>query len=403
MKKHDLTRSIASVKKTTMPRRKFIQMLAASSASLSFPMGSLFAAQQQDNHKPAKVIWLVLRGALDALHTIVPYQDEHYKKLRPSLANSFKKPLLPLERGFALHPNLEFLYNCYQEKALIPIVAVSSGFTSRSHFDGQDFLETGNGGIEHDNGWLARAIKVRNKRALAIARTTPISLRNQARVNTWYPSRINSADGDTYAALSELYQYDNSLTAHLDKGLAIRGLVGANNLQQKRRGKFVDLAKACAQLITADPSIDCAMLELGGWDTHKNQGQRLTQKFTELNNGLAQLKTGLANEWQNTVVIIATEFGRTVKENGTAGTDHGTASAMFLAGGAVQGGKVLGQWPGLEQQALFQQRDLMPTSNTYGWIGNVLKQHWQFTESELKQVFPHMNSYNQVVIGNSTV
>ena len=309
--------------------------------------------------------------------------------------------MLPLEKGFALHPSLTNLHQWYQEKSLLPIVAVSSGYPKRSHFDGQDFLESGKDEIDHDSGWLARAIAVKNKSALAVARSTPISLRspfaNSEQVNTWYPSKFKSADEDIYAALNKLYQDDEALKEKLNSALAIKGLVDDNG-QHKQKGKFNDLAKSCAKLMTAEQGVDCAMLELGGWDTHNNQSARLARKLTELDSGLAELKAGLGDEWQNTVVIIGTEFGRTAKENGTGGTDHGTASALFLAGGAVTGGKVKGHWPGLKPDELFQQRDLMPTSNSFSWFASVLSQHWQLSEQELQQVFPHIKSYSEVLI-----
>jgi len=140
------------------------------------------------------------------------------------------------------------------------------------------------------------------------------------------------------------------------------------------------------------------MLELGGWDTHNNQANRLSKKLTELDTGLAELKAGLGAEWKNTVVIIGTEFGRTAKENGTGGTDHGTGSAMFLAGGALNGGRVLGQWPGLADNQLFEQRDLMPTTNSFSWIANVLVQQWKFSHEELFQVFPHLTAYDEKLL-----
>jgi uncharacterized protein (DUF1501 family) len=156
----------------------------------------------------------------------------------------------------------------------------------------------------------------------------------------------------------------------------------------KRQGKFADLTKACAQLLHTEQGIDCAMLQLGGWDTHNNQANRLSRKLTELDTGLAILKTGLAEQWQNTVVIVATEFGRTASKNGTAGTDHGTASAMFIAGGGIAGGRVLGQWPGLKEQQLFEQRDLQATSNSFSWIASILSEHWQLSDLQIQQILP---------------
>ena len=331
----------------------------------------------------------------------MPTLDAEYVELRPKLSRSFKGPLLPLEKGFALHPSLTNLHQWYQQKSLLPIVAVSSGYAKRSHFDGQDFLESGKSEIDHDSGWLARAIEVKTKSAVAVAQTTPISLRSPLvkaeQVSSWYPSKFKSADEDIYSALSKLYQNDDVLKEKLTNALAVKGLVDDNG-QNKRQGKFNDLAKSCAKLMIAEQGVDCAMLELGGWDTHNNQSNRLARKLTELDNGLAELKTGLGEEWQNTVVIIGTEFGRTAKENGTGGTDHGTASALFLAGGAVKGGKVKGHWPGLKPAELFQQRDVMPTSNSFSWMASVLSQHWQLSEQELQQVFPQIKPYSDVII-----
>lgn len=381
-------------------RRKFVKIAGASLALLSFPLSTTFAfAKNKKVGTNPKIVWIVLRGALDSLHTIVPTSDEHYKVLRPKLSSSFKSPLLPLEKGFALHPSLKTLHQWYQDQSLLPIVAVTSGYQERSHFDGQDFLESGKGEIDHDSGWLARAMDSKAKRGLAVSRSIPISLRSGREVNTWYPSKLKNADDDIYSQLTKLYQTDPQLKETLESGLAVRGLVGTNQNKSKQQGQFVDLAKACAKLlINKDEHVDCAMLEIGGWDTHNNQSNRLERKFDELDQGLAELKKDLGSEWQNTVVIIGTEFGRTAKENGTGGTDHGTASALFLAGGAVQGGKVLGEWPGLATEQLYEQRDLMPTSNSYSWIGNVLAQHWQLSEQEIMNVFPSLKAYNEPLI-----
>lgn len=382
-----------------LSRRKFIKMATAGLAVLSFPGIGATGLKIQSSINAPKIVWVLLRGALDSLHTVVPTFDSQYKILRPKLAKSFKSPLLPLDNGFALHPSLSNLHQWYQEKQLMPIVAVSSGYERRSHFDGQDFLESGKGAIDHDSGWLARAIDVKNKRALAVARSTPISLRSSEQVNTWFPSSLKSANDDIYQALAKLYQHDAALKANLESGLEIKGLVSNGKGKKKRRqGQFIELSKACAQLMLSGKNVDCAMLELGGWDTHNNQANRLKQKLSELDNGLAELKAGLGTQWQNTVVIIGTEFGRTAKENGTGGTDHGTGSALLLAGGAINGGKIKGDWPGLKNQTLFEQRDLMPTSNSFAWIANILVQHWQFTEQELKQVFPHVSSYHENLV-----
>lgn len=390
---------IANEKISEVSRRNFIKMASASLAVLSFPsIGQALTGNVNSGQTP-KIVWVLLRGALDSLHTVVPTSDPEYSVLRPTLASSFKAPLLPLEKGFALHPSLVNLHNMYLANELSPIVAVSSGYDRRSHFDAQDYLESGIGKIDTDTGWLARAIDVKNKSALAVARTTPISLRSSTQVNTWYPSQLTSAHDDIYLSLEKLYQYDDGLSQNLTKGLELRGVVDqTSNKPQKRRGQFIELSKSCAKLMNSDQQIDCAMLEVGGWDTHSNQANRLTQKLSELDQGLAELKAGLGDQWNNTVVIVGTEFGRTAKENGTGGTDHGTGSALFVAGGAIAGGTVKGQWPGLANSALLQQRDLMPTTNTFSWIATILSQHWGFSPAEIARVFPHVSAYQDKLI-----
>lgn len=388
---------------TDLTKRQFIKIASASLAMLSFPMANAFTGSViKTGKKNPKIIWVLLRGALDSLHTVIPTSDTNYKKLRPKLSNSFKTPLLTLNENFALHPSLKNLHEWYKDNSMSPFIAVSSGYAKRSHFDGQDYLESGKGNIDHDSGWLARAIDIKNKKALAVSRSTPISLRSSEQVNTWFPSNLKNANEDIYTALANLYQFDEPLKENLSSGLEVKALIGMkdsnNKKMNKKVGQFSELTKACASLITEKNGVDCAMLELGGWDTHFNQGARLTKKLSELDDGLAELKKGLGDTWDNTVVIVGTEFGRTAKENGTGGTDHGTGSALILAGGAVNGGKVKGDWPGLANEQLFEQRDLMPTSNSFGWIGNVLSQHWQFSEQELAQVFPQIKPYNDTLI-----
>lgn len=383
----------STINSTDITRRKFVKMAGAGLACLSFPMGTALASTSVKGKENTKIVWVVLRGALDSLHTIVPTNDPQYKVLRPKLSSSFKKPLLPLANGFALHPSLENLSQWYKDKSLLPVVAVSSGYPRRSHFDGQDFLESGKGHIDHDSGWLARAIDVKNKKALAIARSTPISLRSSNQVDTWYPSNLKSANDDIYTALADLYKGDELLKEGLESGMSVRGMLIEKEKSKKKKGKFLDLTTSCAKLMVGEQGVDCAMLELGGWDTHNNQVNRLNQKLTELDQGLEHLKVSLGNEWKNTVVIIGTEFGRTAKENGTGGTDHGTGSALFIGGGAVKGGEVKGQWPGLKEEELFNKRDLMPTTNSFSWIASILVQHWDFTKQEVAEVFPHVEPY----------
>jgi len=365
-----------------MLRRDFIKTMAGS--LVVFQSGVYANIESKQSHK--KIVWIVLRGAFDSLHTLVPTKNTELTKLRPNLYNHIKNELLPLNKYFGLHPSLINMHHWYNTKQLLPIVSVGTGFSNRSHFDGQDFLESGLDKIDSDSGWLARAIDAKQTQALAIARSTPISLRSSNKVDTWFPTKFKESQTDTYDALLKLYEYDELLMSRLQSGIDLQNKVGKS---KSKKGRFSDLAKSCANLMVKDDTINCAMLELGGWDTHNNQNIRLARQLTQLDDGLAALKLGLGNQWQDTVVIVASEFGRTVKQNGTSGTDHGTGSALFLAGGAVNGGQVLGKWPGLKNEQLFEGRDLMPTSNTFSWIGSVLEQHWGLSAQQLKHILPN--------------
>ncbi|TRX53951.1 DUF1501 domain-containing protein [Thalassomonas sp. M1454] len=377
-----------------MKRRQFVKMLGAS-ASLVAMQSPVLAAINKSSKKPAKIVWLVLRGAMDSLHTVVPVTDPDYVALRPKLSKAFKDELLPLDANFALHPSLKHLHSLYKNKQMSPVVAVGSGYPKRSHFDGQDYLESGLSTMNHDTGWLGRAMNQLelqpNSKALAVANSVPISLRDTNKVSSWYPTNLKDADESIYDSLMNLYQDDELLLSRLNEGLNTQQMAGENT--SKKRAKFIDLARSCGKLLASDNGTDCAMLEFGGWDTHNNQAFRLAKQLSDLDSGIAALQQELGEHWQNTVVMVATEFGRTVKENGTGGTDHGTGGAMFMLGGAVNGGKVLGNWPGLKAEQLFAGRDLMPTTSTFSWIATVLQQHWQLSNADISKVFPDAKAY----------
>ena len=378
-----------------MDRRAFIQSGLAS--MLMWQVSPAWSVTNVESKPKKNLIWVVLRGALDPLHTIVPRNDNDLMALRPTLYPAIKDQLLALNNDFGFHPKLANLHTLYQNKQCLPIVAVSSGYQNRSHFEGQDHLETGQAINDTNNGWLARAIDVQQSKALALANATPVSLRGSRNASTWYPNNLKDADEELYSQLSKMYQNDESLLTSLEKGLELKGLVNKQDKTNKT-GKFAALCKNCGELMIQSADINCAMLEVGGWDTHNRQANRLNQQLAMLDEGLLQLKTSLAHEWDNTIVVVATEFGRTAKENGTQGTDHGSASAMLLLGGKVNGGQVLGKWPGLKPQELFEGRDVMPTSNSFGWLAAVLQQHWQFSKQDLQQVFKLNDSYPYPVI-----
>lgn len=371
-------------KPRALTRREALQLAAGGAMGLVLysPLLS-FATQTQKALLRKKLVWVVLRGALDSLHAVPPLFDPDLRGHRASLVDAIEKKARPLARGFALHPSLSFCHKAWQDKQFLPIVAVATDYRERSHFDAQDVLESGR--IQGREGWLGRALDQRAAEAISITQTLPLSLRGSNQARTYYPSNFREPSGDFYDRLRLMYRQDKALSAYLEKGLETRGML--NDPMRGRVGNFVTLASRAGELLTGDGASDCAMLEMGGWDTHNAQIGRLDRQLKQLDQGLEALKTKLGQAWQNTVVIVATEFGRTVRVNGTAGTDHGTASSLWLLGGAVKGGRVLGEWPGLAPDKLFENRDLAPTSRTDDWLASVLTQHWQLDAKQLNRVF----------------
>lgn len=370
-----------------MNRREFISGTSTSLLLLSSP----FRLSANVNTKGKKLIWIVLRGGLDSLHALVPTFEPELTKLRPSLLKQELTKLLPLTQGFALHPSLAHLHQLYQSNQLLPVVAVSSGYNKRSHFDAQDFIEAGTGQLTQKSGWLARASNTSNTKGIAIAKTLPLSMRGAEHASTWYPSKLNASEQDTYQAMLAMYQQAPDFADNLASALEHRALASGAN---KKASEFVQLAHSCAQLLNSEQQLDSAVLELNGWDTHNKQDQRLSRKLSELDQGIATLQQQLGDNWDNTVIAISTEFGRTIKENGSRGTDHGSASCLMFAGGAVKGGNILGKWPGLKPEQQHQNRDLAGTSLLFDWLASATQQHWQLSAQQVRQIFPSANLLN---------
>ncbi|GAA6184163.1 DUF1501 domain-containing protein [Aliiglaciecola sp. NS0011-25] len=377
-------------------RRNFIKGAAAgwillnSSASFAF----------NRNFQQKKLVWIFLRGALDGLHAVVPVADPYLQQHRKGLIEPIQSQLHTLNSQFGLAKDLAFMHQLYQQKQMSPVVAVASGYRQRSHFDAQDQMESGLNQTDHDNGWLARALKEINGGGLAISRSIPIAFRDGLTnsgvdVDTWFPSSFPEAPEDLLNRLNDMYAKDPALNSHL-QAVIEQKQNPSMMMQEKRPTGFDYLAKQCAHLL-ANSSANCAMLELNGWDTHNNQVRRLSRNLSLLDKGIQNLQLGMGQKWQDTLVIVSTEFGRTVAVNGTMGTDHGTASSMFLAGGALatfngelSGGKVLGDWPGLAPEKLYQGRDLMATSDVRYWYAKALQSHWKLNRQQLSRIFPDL-------------
>lgn len=249
------------------------------------------------------------------------------------------------------------------------------------------------------DGWLNRALTpLRGDReiAIALAQTTPLVLRGENSTTSWAPSRLPDADDSTIARLQRMYADDEFFASRLEQALASQEIADDMNDSRGRRGneaqQFAELAKSAANFLVAPEGPRIAVLELGGWDTHANQGTAngaLANRFAALDRGLANLHEGLGASWSRTVVAIVTEFGRTVHVNGTRGTDHGTATAAVVLGGAVNGGRVVADWPGLQDKDLYAGRDLQPTTDLRGVFKGILQQHLELTPGFVERtVFP---------------
>jgi uncharacterized protein (DUF1501 family) len=351
----------------------------------------------------ARFVLVILRGALDGLGAVPPYGDGNYASKRGQLA--ITAPAQKLDGMFALHPAMTHLYNRYRQKELIVFHAVASPYRERSHFDGQDLLENGMSQLKGErDGWLNRALPMlpaaiarsTDTVALALAQNVPLVLRGTATVNSWAPSRLPNADGDTLERIADLYSTDEYFASRLQSALAADGIAGEgmNAMQGKRDplNGFSAVTSAAGKFLAAPDGPRVAVIEVSGWDTHANQGAeqgQLANRLRSLDQGLEVLRTSLGSAWKDTAMLMVTEFGRTVAVNGTRGTDHGTATCAFLVGGAIEGGRVIADWPGLAAANLHQQRDLKPTRDLRSVFKGVLAGHLGATERDLEtKVFP---------------
>ena len=348
---------------------------------------------------------IILRGALDGLATVAPVGDPDYAPLHGSIALSSDGPHagLRLDSFFALHPSMPEFARMYREKHAAVIHAVATPYRDRSHFDGQDVLESGFSGPGRvQSGWLNRALEALPKggrvtSGLAVGATTPLVLRGAAPTVGWAPAALPQADDDTAARLIDLYHHrDPALATALSQGLKLEKIALGDDMKPKpgtnNIGAMRQVSRGAAKLMAADDGPRIAALAFDGWDTHANEGGpvgRLAQLLSGLDGALFELESGLGERWRDTVVVVATEFGRTARINGTEGTDHGTGTIALLAGGAVKGGRVIADWPGLKVANLYEGRDLAPTCDLRAPFKGVLRDHLGLGEGVLaKAVFP---------------
>ena len=364
-----------------MDRRTFLTATGAGVLATGCP-GLVLARASTD----ARLVVVLLRGALDGLAAVPPVGDPDYQRQRGPLAipvSGSAGSALPLNTDFALHPALTGLHAAYKQQQLLVLHATATAYRARSHFAGQDWLETAVG--DPQDGWLNRALAVlpgaiTGEQGIALSSRVPLVLRGDTPVTSWAPSRLPEVDADTLDRIAMLYADDPVLSVRLAEARNADQLAGAMDGTGPVFGpqSFARLAEAAGRFLVAPDGPRVAVLETTGWDTHANQGAaqgQLANRLTGLDQGLSALRSSLGSSWRDTVVVIATEFGRTVAVNGSRGTDHGTASCALLLGGAVQGGRVLGEWPGLSAGSLYQGRDLRPTTDLRALLKGVLQEH----------------------------
>jgi uncharacterized protein (DUF1501 family) len=397
-------------------RRRLLLGSGALAASAALP-GVLFA---QTGGSPRLVV-VILRGALDGLAAVPPYADPDYAQLHRELAITAPGTAdgaLALDGTFGLHPSFAFLHERYLAGEVAVFAAVASPYRDRSHFDGQNVLENGlTKPIGAADGWLNRALAAlprsagrRGERAVAISQNVPLILRGEAPVISKSPQATPDVDEELLARLADLYSQDNWFSARLSEAVqtekmadqggnpadmaagAQPAMANAAAVKPAAPDRVSGVAHMAGTLMRSEGGPEVAVIEASGWDTHANQGGAkgaLAQRLAGLDRALRALQDELGPLWPQTAVLVVTEFGRTAAMNGTRGTDHGTGGCAFLLGGAVRGGRVIADWPGLARTALLDSRDLRPTLDLRSVFKGVLDEHMHVDAKTLaNRIFP---------------
>lgn len=381
-------------------RRQFLAGTAIGAATLLVWPGLTFAATGADT----RFVFVLLRGGLDGLESVPPYGDPGYAAIRGALALSpaAAKPAHKLDNVFALHPAFDFAAQLYAHGQFMPVVAAAPPYWGRSHFQAQNCVENGTSRPDgSQTGWLNRCVTcMPGVDALACAAVMPLTMRGPAKVDTWSPPLPTEVNPILLQKLQPLYAADTRLAAPFARAVAQQddspvpesgGAMPApgSTPARKRVGGLPRMLGAAGTFMGKPDGPRVAFVEDDGWDTHANEAAIVTRKIAELDAGLKAFHQSIGNAWGRTIVIVATEFGRTAHINGTGGTDHGTGGSMFLAGGALRGGRVAGQWPGIGAGELYQQRDVHATTDFRSVFKGVLATHLAVPESLLEtRVFP---------------
>ncbi|WP_031235498.1 DUF1501 domain-containing protein [Asticcacaulis sp. AC402] len=341
-----------------------------------------------------RFVTIILRGALDGLAAVPPVGDPGYSRLRQNLAIG---NTLPLDAMFGLHPSVSNLARQYQAGHAAVIHASATAYRDRSHFDGQDVLESGYPTPGHiKTGWLNRLLVAlpgaqrAGGTGLAVGPVPPLVMRGAAEVMGWAPSSLSLRDDNLPPRILAMYQdSDPALAKAFDTALATDRLAGETTGEAPGKYPMTAMASGAARLLARDDGPRVAALAFNGWDTHASEAKKLAELLTDLDGALAAFETELGSKWRDTAILVVTEFGRTAAVNGTQGTDHGQATVAFLVGGAVKGGRVISDWPGLSPAQLYEGRDLMPTTDLRAVIKGSLTELYDLSPSVLaSDIFP---------------
>ncbi|HEV8314132.1 MAG TPA: DUF1501 domain-containing protein [Burkholderiaceae bacterium] len=380
-------------------RRRFVR--AALSMAAALPAATLsFAGSGSPTGR--RFVFVILRGGMDGLTAVPAIGEPDFEPARGALANftGFDTAPLPLEGPFALHPLLAQLHAMYRSGELLVVHAAGLPYRERSHFDAQQVLESGGTRpYELSTGWLGRALAAGAQRGIAINTAVPLVLRGPAQIDSWAPSALPEPNADLVMRLQQLYAGDPALAQALQraKSLHTDAAMAANEPMARGSSLAVALARKAGEFLARPDGPQAAVLEMGGWDSHANQaapGGALSSNLRALDAALAALRDALRSPasddaWSRSVAVVATEFGREVAINGTLGTDHGSGGAAFVLGGAVRGGRVLADWPGLGRRERFEGRDLRITTDLRAVLKPLLAEQLRLSRAVLeREVFP---------------
>lgn len=388
---------------TSLSRRAWLRGALAVSATAASGSWATLAMGGTAKPEDPRLIAVILRGGMDGLWTVPAVGDPDFAAARGILADYGSAPL-PLSGPFALHPGFGNLHSMWGKKELVVAHAAGLPYRDRSHFDAQNVLEGGGDRpYQLATGWLGRGLAAGGQPGMALSTAVPLLMRGPKEVDTWAPSVLPDPSADLIARLGRIYANDPALAHALMRAQSLRTDVPASGESMqamgggKAAGSLPGMARKAAEFLVQPKGPRIVMLEQGGWDSHANLANDKSiyqNNVQQLDEALGALREALSAPnaqglWDRTVIVVATEFGREVAVNGTRGTDHGTGGAAFVLGGAVNGGRMLADWPGLAKKDRYEGRDLKITTDLRAVFKGVLADHLHVGSRALdKDVFP---------------